>query len=139
MFPRNTPSSFSRFLILWVSLVLLPGCESGHVVEVRIAPEGDPPTDPQLVEMFSGMASSLGRSVSGPLTGPGSDVRYVAHPNSPDADRHYDLSMMFLRDRKSIYIRTFATQSPKDWASRPLAEIRRPLDSMGIAYRVREN
>jgi hypothetical protein len=47
--------------------------------------------------------------------------------------------MMFLRDRKSIYIRTFATRAPKDWASRPLAEIRRTLDSAGISYRVREN
>ncbi len=139
MFPRDIPSSFSC-LILGIFVLLLAGCESGHVVEVRLVLEGTAtPTEPQLAEMFSSIASNLGRSASGPLTGPGSDVRYVAHPNSPFADRHYDLSMMFLRDRKSIYIGTFAAQAPKDWPSCPLEEILRTLDSMGIAYRLREN
>lgn len=139
MFLRNISSPKARLVLTLVSLVLLSGCESGHVVEVRVMEEPTTSTESQLVDVFSVVSSNLGRYVSGPMTGPGRDVRYVAHPQEPTTDRSYDLYMMFLRGRKSIYIRTTATQAPRDWANRPLVTIRNTLDSMGITYRVKEN
>jgi hypothetical protein len=127
-----------RYSLFIIFALFLAGCESGHVVEVRIAATRAEVSDPLLVQLFYEISKRIGRSVEGPIVGPDTDARYVARPEAKNAERHFDLFLLFARHR-SFFIRTFATQSQDKWADSALSEIEQALKAANITYSIRKN
>jgi len=127
-----------RFVLLVLGATLLTACESGHVVEFRITAPTTTTPDSEIIRIFEEVSEACGRAVYGPLDDLGSDVRYVASPNSQSAPRNFDMFAIFSRSR-GIFIRTFNSNAAPDWAAVPFREIETRLKSAGISYKVREN
>ena len=139
--PRTSPDSFLTKRILAVAVLLLCGCESGHVIEITITPSQAGPREQRerlVVNSLNEVAQSLGMVVEGPHRLPGNGVSFVAKYAGQEPTSGYFIDAQ-IDNCISIVLRSLSKQVDPALAERSLVLFEQIFDKQGVAYKVRRN